>query len=65
VKLLKLTNAFQGREGQGLLLNIDLIASFYEHTDDKGRTKVVAYGLNGNSWEVSESLAEIMAQAKE
>ena len=65
MKLLRLTNATRGREGQGLLLNLDLIASFYENTDESGRTRVVAYGLNGNAWEVGESLDDIMAQVKE
>jgi hypothetical protein len=63
--LLKLTNAMKGRIGEGLILNTELIASFFEHTQEDGTKVTVAFGINNNSWEVVESLEEIMAQAKE
>lgn len=57
--LLKLTNAAKGRIGEGLILNTDLIASFFEHTQEDGTKVTVAFGMNGNSWEVSETINEI------
>jgi hypothetical protein len=60
VKLIKLTNAAKGRIGEGLILNTDLIASFFEHTQEDGTKVRVAFGMNGNNWEVSESMDEIM-----
>ena len=65
MKLIRLTNAFKGRIGEGLILNTDLIASFFEHTQEDGAKVTVAFGMNGNSWEVSESVDEIMQQIKE
>jgi len=60
VKLIRLTNAAKGRIGEGLIINTDLIASIFEHTHEDGTKVRVAYGMNGNSWEVSESINEIM-----
>lgn len=60
MKLIKLTNATKGRIGEGLILNTDLIASFFEHTQEDGAKITVAYGVNGNSWEVSETIEEII-----
>jgi len=60
VKLIKLTNAAKGRIGEGLILNTDLIASIFEHNQEDGTKVRVAYGMNGNSWEVAESFDEIM-----
>jgi hypothetical protein len=62
--LLKLTNAMKGRIGEGLILNTELIASFFEHTQEDGTKVTVAFGINNNSWEVVESLEEIINQAK-
>jgi hypothetical protein len=59
VKLIKLTNAAKGRIGEGLILNTDLIISFFEHTQEDGTKVTVAFGMNGNSWEVSETIEEI------
>jgi hypothetical protein len=64
VKLIKLTNATKGRIGEGLILNTDLIASFFQHTQEDGAKVSVAFGMNGNSWEVSETIDEIMDQIK-
>jgi len=61
--LLKLTNAVKGRIGEGLILNTELIASFFEHTQEDGTKVTVAFGINNNSWEVVETLEEIMTQA--
>lgn len=58
--LLKLTNATKGRIGEGLILNTDMIMSFYENTNEDDKKIVIAYGMNGNSWEVSETIDEIM-----
>jgi hypothetical protein len=62
--LLKLTNAMKGRIGEGLILNTELIASFFEHTQEDGTSVTVAFGINNNSWEVVESLDEIMGMAR-
>ncbi len=60
--LIKLTNATKGRIGQSLILNTDLIASFFEHEQEDGTKVVAAFGMNGNSWEVSETIDQIMEQ---
>ena len=60
MKLIKLTNAAKGRIGEGLILNTDLIASIFENTQEDGTKVRVAYGMNGNSWEVAEEFDEIM-----
>jgi hypothetical protein len=62
VKLIKLTNAAKGRIGEGLILNTDLIASFFVHTQEDGTKVTVAYGMNGNSWEVAQTIDEVMEQ---
>ena len=62
MKLIKLTNAAKGRIGEGLIINTDLIASIFEHTQEDGVKVSVAYGMNGNSWEVKETIDEIMEQ---
>lgn len=59
MKLIRLTNATKGRIGEGLILNTDLIASFFEHSQEDGTKVTVAYGMNGNSWEVKETIDEI------
>ena len=61
--LLKLTNATKGRIGVGLILNTEMILSFFQHKQEDGTDVVVAYGMNGNSWEVSETIDEIMEKA--
>ena len=58
--LLKLTNATKGRIGEGLILNTEMILSFFEHKQEDGTDVVIAYEMNGNSWEVSETIDEIM-----
>lgn len=65
MKLIRLTNATKGRIGEGLILNTDLIASFFEHSQEDGTKVTVAYGMNGNSWEVSETIDEIMKMVGE
>lgn len=62
MKLIKLTNATKGRIGEGLILNTDLIASFFEHSQEDGTKVTVAFGMNGNSWEVKETIDEIMSK---
>ena len=62
--LIKLTNAMKGRIGEGLILNTELILSFFEHSQEDGTKVTVAFGMNGNSWEVSESLDEIVEISK-
>jgi hypothetical protein len=57
--LIKLTNATKGRIGEGLILNTDLIASFFQHKQEDETIVTVAYGMNGNSWEVQETIDEI------
>ena len=58
--LLKLTNATKGRIGEGLILNTEMMMSFFEGTSEEGDKITVAYGMNGNSWEVKETIEEIM-----
>lgn len=59
--LLKLTNATKGRIGEGLILNTELVLSFFENKTEDDRKVTVAYGMNGNTWEVSESIDDIMS----
>lgn len=59
--LLKLTNAAKGRIGESLILNTEMMVSFFEHTQDDGEVVTAAMGMNGNTWEVSESIDDIAA----
>lgn len=65
MKLIKLTNATKGRIGEGLILNTEAMMSFFENTQEDGTKVTVAFGINGNSWEVKESIDEIMQQISE
>jgi len=65
MKLIKLTNATKGRIGESLILNTDMIMSFFENNQEDGEKITVAFGMNGNSWEVKETIDEVMAQIKE
>ena len=60
MKLIKLTNATKGRIGESLIINTEMIMSFFENTVDEVKV-TVAFGMNGNSWEVKETIDEIMA----
>ena len=60
MKLIRLTNATTGRIGEGLILNTEAMMSFFENTQEDGTKVTVAFGMNGNSWEVQESIDEIM-----
>jgi hypothetical protein len=59
MKLIRLTNATKGRIGEGLILNTEAMMSFFENTVDDVKV-TVAFGMNGNSWEVQETIDEIM-----
>ena len=59
MKLIRLTNATKGRIGEGLILNAEAMMSFFENTVDDVKI-TVAFGINGNSWEVQETIDEIM-----
>ena len=65
MKLIKLTNATKGRIGESLILNTEVMMSFFENTQEDGTKVTVAFGMNGNSWEVKETIDEVMAQIKE
>ena len=65
MKLIKLTNATKGRIGESLILNTEAMMSFFENTQEDGTKVSVAFGINGNSWEVKETIDEVMAQIKE
>ena len=65
MKLIRLTNATKGRIGEGLILNTEAMMSFFENTQEDGTKVTVAFGMNGNSWEVKETIDEVMAQIKE
>jgi hypothetical protein len=60
MKLIRVTNATKGRIGEGLILNTEAMMSFFENTQEDGTKVTVAFGMNGNSWEVQESIDEIM-----
>lgn len=57
--MIRLTNATKGRIGEGLILNTESMMSFFENTVDDVKV-TVAFGMNGNSWEVQETIDEIM-----
>ena len=59
MKLIRLTNATKGRIGEGLILNTEAMMSFFDNTVDDVKV-TVAFGMNGNSWEVQETIDEIM-----
>jgi len=61
MKLIKLTNATKGRIGESLIINTEMIMSFFENTQEDGTKVSVAFGMNGNSWEVQETIDEIMS----
>jgi len=61
MKLIKLTNATKGRIGESLIINTEMIMSFFENTQEDGTKVSVAFGMNSNSWEVKETIDEIMA----
>jgi hypothetical protein len=61
MKLIRLTNATKGRIGESLIINTEMIMSFFENTQEDGTKVTVAFGMNGNSWEVKETIDEIMA----
>lgn len=63
--LLKLTNATKGRIGEGLIINTELIMSFFENNNEDGDKITIAYGVNSNSWEIQETLDEIMTQIEQ
>jgi len=65
MKLIKLTNATKGRIGESLILNTEAMMSFFENTQEDGTKVTVAFGMNGNSWEVQETIDEVMSQIKE
>jgi uncharacterized protein YlzI (FlbEa/FlbD family) len=62
MKLIKLTNATKGRIGESLIINTEMIMSFFENTQEDGTKVSVAFGMNGNSWEVKETIDEVMEQ---
>jgi hypothetical protein len=61
MRLIKLTNATPGRIGEKLILNTEAMMSFFESTQEDGTKITVAFGMNNNSWEVKETIDEIMA----
>jgi uncharacterized protein YlzI (FlbEa/FlbD family) len=65
MKLIKLTNATKGRIGEGLIINTEMIMSFFENLQEDGTKVTVAFGMNGNSWEVKESIEEVMDNINE
>jgi hypothetical protein len=65
MKLIKLTNAAAGRVDHSLILNTDLIISFFEHTQEDGTKVTGAAGMDNQTWEVKESIDQIMTQIKE
>jgi len=62
MKHIKLTNATKTRIGDELIINTEMIVSFFEHTQEDGTKVTVAFGMNGNTWEVKETVDEIMAK---
>jgi uncharacterized protein YlzI (FlbEa/FlbD family) len=60
--LIKLTNAAKGRIGESLILNTSAMMSFFESVQEDGTKITVAFGMNGSSWEVKETIDEVMEQ---
>lgn len=60
--LLKLTNATKDRVGDALILNSELIISFFENKNEDDEKITIAFGVNGNSWEIYDTIDEIMIQ---
>jgi len=60
--LIKLTNAAKGRIGESLILNTSAMMSFFESVQEDGTKITVAFGMNGSSWEVKETIDKVMEQ---
>lgn len=59
--LLKFTNASAGLIGNPLFISSDHIASVFERPTDGGSLQTVIFGgPTGTSWEVEESLSEVV-----
>lgn len=64
--LIKLTNATKGREGHAIIINPDHITSFFQHVQEDGTNVTVAFSASSqNSWEIAETIDEIMDKLAE
>jgi hypothetical protein len=60
--LIKLNNAHKDHLGKQLIINSDLVMSFYEGKDEDENDVVFVFGMQGNTWTVSNTIEEIMQQ---
>ena len=60
--LIKLNNAHKDHLGKQLIINSDLVMSFYEGKDEDENDVVFIFGMQGNTWSVSNTIEEIMQQ---
>lgn len=60
--LIKLNNAHKDHKGKQLIINSDLVMSFYEGKDEDENEVVFVFGMQGNTWTVSDTIEEIMQQ---
>jgi len=60
--LIKLNNAHKDHLGKQLIINSDLVMSFYEGKDEDENEVVFVFGMQGNTWTVSDTIDEIMQQ---
>jgi hypothetical protein len=63
--LLKLNNAHQEHKEKSLIINTELVLSFFEGTNEAGEDVVFIFGVHGNTWQVSNTIDEIMEMAEE
>lgn len=60
MKHIKLTNAHKDHKGKSLILNTEYIASFFPAKNEEEEEVVFAFGVQGNTWQVEETIDQIM-----
>ena len=60
MKLIKLTNAHKDHKDKSLIINTEYIASFFPSKNEDEEEVVFAFGVQGNTWQIKESIDEIM-----
>ena len=63
--LIKLTNAHPEHKGKSLIINTELVLSFFEGANEDGEEVVFIFGVHGNTWQVTDTVDEVMAQVSE
>ena len=59
---IKLTNAHKDHKGKPLILNTEYIASFFPGKNEEDEDIVFAFGVQGNTWHIQESIDEILGK---